>query len=554
MSKSNHALGSFLILGSLVLQSCGTRHSDTETVAPGDSPQDVFRAAFAQELSSRMDGEQIRRTLPYLPPQLTEGTIAIDPSDPMRRIRERFAGVRMDDLYRESLRRPIGTPKAAAAEPLTVVFFPCILCEFTASRPLGDVLRRPGSFGQTWQPRIARMKTTSFDLHALRRVEHGLGEVVRVASIDDAKGRQLVRLIAMEPRPGSLETIGRIEDNIHDMLPRVDAVMRALRAGGEPSSRIVFMGFSRGAPLALEALTQARAKAYPWAADIKGLVSISGVLYGAVLADVTLPHVQTPLAQTYLAIRRLGEELQVGTSPSVVWNNTQAWSRAIRRMTAQTARGLRELPSGLVREIPGRPPSFPNPIDFLKYLEEKYGSLLDLHRPVGRYAENTERLKVLIERLIASSDELTTASRLQWWRTHRVPTDVHYYSLRALQADPWRDGERPPLSLAFPFYGPHSTDALLMRDFFYEGFRTGGAQLADGAVTLEQSRFWPELTASLNPGQGVIAASDLGIVATHHVAVAVQGALDTNPIHPNQFPRAALVRAIAASVEQLSRH
>ena len=55
-------------------------------------------------------------------------------------------------------------------------------------------------------------------------------------------------------------------------------------------SRIHFLGYSRGANIALETLVRSRdrIKHHPWSNNIKSVVSLGGVLWGAEIADTTL--------------------------------------------------------------------------------------------------------------------------------------------------------------------------------------------------------------------------------------------------------------------------
>lgn len=176
-----------------------------------------------------------------------------------------------------------------------------------------------------------------------------------------------------------------------------------------------------------------------------------------------------------------------------------------------------------------------------------------------RYNTDIRRFKKLATAVKQGVTELTTDSRLAWWRTHEIPMTLKYFSISGTMAE--KDSELATNRYA---YNPGSPDdnGLLQNWLDYKAVgissEYAGVALNDSQVAIHKSIFWPQLIATLNPNNGTINSTALAILGTHHWGMALpivvqvrrlgpivgdSGLMETNP-----FPRAALMQSIALTI------
>jgi hypothetical protein len=174
------------------------------------------------------------------------------------------------------------------------------------------------------------------------------------------------------------------------------------------------------------------------------------------------------------------------------------------------------------------------------------------------YNSHIRRFKKLAAAALQGVNELTTDSRLTWWRTHEVPLHVRYYSISGTMAPQ----DNPLASNRFA-YNPGSPDDLSLIQNWTDlsnvkiGPEYAGVPLNDSQVAIYKSMFWPRLIASLNPANRGMQTSSLGIVGTHHWGMALPIVVQVKKIGlengpglmlKNPFPRAALMKSLALTI------
>jgi hypothetical protein len=93
------------------------------------------------------------------------------------------------------------------------------------------------------------------DLEKYKYEKRPLSELIDAASIDDANGKPLVKVILFNTKLGSLESLG---DNGKRAEIFNRRLAKYLQLTGDQN--LVFLGYSRGTPLALEMVAQAKSK------------------------------------------------------------------------------------------------------------------------------------------------------------------------------------------------------------------------------------------------------------------------------------------------------
>lgn len=163
----------------------------------------------------------------------------------------------------------------------TIVLFPGLLSEFSTSHKMYDELfREEAADGQTrtthtktkpnlakvWNQTLARARDSttlrgfttdkSFSLDKLERVSMDLGDLLHVTTLED--GPISYNIVRLHSPQGSLESIGTLESSSTTFLRRLDKFFKLM--DDHLFGPVSFLGYSRGALVALETLTRARAR------------------------------------------------------------------------------------------------------------------------------------------------------------------------------------------------------------------------------------------------------------------------------------------------------
>jgi len=433
--------------------------------------------------------------------------------------------------------------RLAKAVPLVIVV-PGVFGEFIKTRAFEEVFaNEASSFHRTWLNAVqssqdpALTQDTYFSLDANSNVTAKLLDLMSVASIDDADGHPLVNALLFNTPRFSLESLGT-SPSISAIFSRRLSKFFALM--GVPS-RIVFVGYSRGTSVALDMLAEASTRQDAWVTHVGTMVSLGGVVFGSDLADqANVPGSDTN--REIVLVRALHDELQVpGDDASlfgtmhIAAENTAAWAAFV----AQLA---------LIN------PSFtPASLARMAYYSDVTSSLgiimqfwqdLGLTSFVTGYSANIVKFKKLVQAVLEGVDDLTTPTRLAWWRSHALPTNVRYLTLAATMSDPAAKGEADLVNSPVGF-NPTAVDDQLLRNNYASFKAATGFALNDSQMALHKTIFWPGLIASLSPGGAHLDTGFLGIAGTHHWGLALRIVNENADGSVNPFPRAALLKALA---------
>jgi len=191
------------------------------------------------------------------------------------------------------------------------------------------------------------------------------------------------------------------------------------------------------------------------------------------------------------------------------------------------------------------------------------------------HCKNVESFKTTARAIIAGAESLTTKARMEWWKSHVVPSDVRYFALTGTMGDASTNANVWDLTTNDRAFDKGSIDFKSLRGNYYDFFAASkGIQLQDSQVSVERGRFWPELHnpggdgAVFNAAQTPIQSYFMGTMGTHHWGLAFPRAFSTpgdgrdcpavgvktNPLVScgNPFPRTVLLKTIATFVAQVA--
>lgn len=406
-----------------------------------------------------------------------------------------------------------------------------------------------------------------------------LNKMLDITSIDDSNGNPKIRFVKLKVSFLSLETLGSLSDTAQNYNRRLTKAFKAL--GGDLPN-LFLVGYSRGGPIALEMLAQARKSQTPWLKNVKGMLAMGGVLYGTSEADAIFAPVvnkqYTNEAQKQVAVINeylLGSGSQPGlqlidsskmllglANLKIIFSNTQAYFNAwdalnnkpasqeqgtstlgiMQKLRAAKGR-LDELKKGLARKKTS--------MDFDSILHNTSSAMFDKFNfnitsffDVNAYNDNIIRFRAMLTATIVAVKGLSTASRLTWWKENTLPSGLKYYAIGAtLDAD-------QGIFQDFITYNSQTESGNTQLNNNINFRANYGFQLNDGAVPLHRAIFWPRITKAISP-QNDLDAKLLGIVGTTHYGLALPYALGDKEQASNPYPREALLRAAAiiASME-----
>jgi hypothetical protein len=554
----------YLILG-IVLMGC--KGIDTQRASQVYAVDSLSNADGSKEfrsfLNAALDGNWAREDLDqivYLPTDLVSSVPAAkDAKDFMNQISSDIKKVTATQLYMKGKGTPLAPlnfDQAALSEnPITFVIVPGVFGEFIKVRPFEEVIGRNDS--STRDEFRSKLANASEDLKQDKtmelkkivdedpntgKVNKPLDELILLSELKGKNGAPMANVIEFAMPFMSLESLGSNESVANTYIRRLEKYFAVM---GVPE-HMVFVGYSRGTPLGLEMLSQAKNK--PWIKNVKALVAHGGVIYGSGLADDidkpgTANHRQVAAAQrlrdSLKETRGMGRLARIKT----VAKNTAAWAK----FAATMAKSDPDAPGG---DTGGNGATGMNGMDFRDpgRMVLDIGSQLGIKKFFSGYSDNITRLKYVIDQLLDASRELKTSSRLQWWKTHTVPSHITYYALTAVMPDPDKEPMGDEISKSKRSFDSSSSDYVHLLASARALFQASGALCNDSQVTVEKARFWPRLPQLLNPAQPAMRTRFLGVVGTHHWGIALKTVSKMSDGAVNPFPREALLRAYAMQV------
>lgn len=426
----------------------------------------------------------------------------------------------------------------AKKRTITFVVVPGVLGEFIDIRAFEEIFSRNSAYKNQWQ-QLADQKHAvdlRFNLQENAMTEEKLSDLINAASFDDSSGRPLFKIVILKTLLGSMESVGSNMYVAKTLNRRLQKYFDLTH-----DSNMVLLGYSRGTPLALEMITQAEKEHLSYLGSVRSVVSYAGVVMGSALADVT-NDLNNENGQLKLAAQQLLGDLQVSTSvfdrAEKFAHNTQAIGTFVHKL----AQNADFDPDAFLANA--RSGDFKTVAALIAKMGAEFGlkSILDFNGHV-------KRMQTFITEVLKAVNELTSASRIDWWKTHTLPKQIKYYSLAAAMVDPDKDGVENEIFHSGDGYSDSLDDqSLLGNKRTYE--RVTGVPMNDSQVAVYQSLFLPQMISNLNPQNSGLEFKQLGLLETHHWGVALEVVNKMRDGRLNPFPREKVLLALAAYLNQ----
>ncbi|MBF0297922.1 MAG: hypothetical protein HQK51_04340 [Oligoflexia bacterium] len=416
---------------------------------------------------------------------------------------------------------------------------------------------------------------------------------------DSGDNQEVVRVILLQSPLLSLETLEdyRLMSRVYTR--RLNKVFSIL---GETPSNLYLLGYSRGVFVGLEML-----KTYnEWQKSVRGVISLSGVLYGTDYSDEGVCHI-SPTAEAckqLKAIMNMAASLRyIGQYPheGIIFGSLNFLSRLptiaynmytivsfIKNMlvvtdfsnyksnTNNTALNDK-INNFFIKYSQLEKKSFLNPrrviedaieiiaiarngVSALKtvdpqlilYLVFKIGlEGLHLNNIYFEHDLIIKKLRIVCEHLYKLLYQISTKDRLEWWRTSNLPTkDINYYSITATMFENNKENNKDQNQAAEeinPYYYPSVGLDYLIQQYSYKLMaKHYGFYLNDSKVVMHKAVFWNELNAALNPYyiKNPLKTTWLGIAGVDHWGIAFGSTFNLIE-QQNKFPREELFKALS---------
>lgn len=459
---------------------------------------------------------------------------------------------------------PIVAPAAAeSSDPkLTMVVVPGVFAEFIKNRAFEEVFEKPSAAQDEFKAKVAEAGakdavpfTKDFAPGKSRAdfaTDLPLDQVMNVGEMD-VNGKR-VKVVLLGTPFGSLESLGDSKDRATVFNRRLEKYLAIT-----DQQNLAFVGYSRGTVTGLEMLAQAKAEGKPWVKNVKGMVSLSGVVWGSCLADdaihnpdSSLNKIIQDLLATSAALELIPENASRGETALIAARNAKRFAgfsaRAAAAKIKDSVRNGLSLPS--IAAIKSMAQVDPTSIGGI--VKSMVGQL-GLDHPAADYNKNIERFRYFTGALLASTKELTSDARNEWWKTHEIPKNPTYYSIPAAMANP--DGKDAPALEKQLFqnplsYGNGSYDDISLLGNRKEYERICGTKMNDSQVSVTQATFLPKVIEGLNSKNDDIKTKFLGVAGTHHWGMALREVNKMKGGQTNGFPREALLQSLAEQILQ----
>jgi hypothetical protein len=515
----------------------------------------LFRSLYADELQQLgFDNASIQRMHFPLTQEYREFIERCDESAPdIQACDAEARRFKPSSLLEASLNTglPVPPPQPEGPQP-TFIIFPGYIAELAEIVPYKDIFEADSRLKRSWQKTLARASykdrlARHYSVMDGAWVQSPLSEQIAAASLDDAKGKPRLKLFVITPRRGSLESVGRLEDNADVMIERITQLDRLMPLNGP----VYILGYSRGTNVALEVASRwsELKTGTRWASQIKGIVSLSGPVFGTPLSDPQDPPAGFPVT----TLARIGDQLEsckAGEGPKQRWakiqKNARVWKEAIASIIAdsQALSGPEQLAWEGIK---------PEAIDLKAALDVLKGVLFEdlfrLSKPVREYCENLRRFQVFTDKVREGSEVMTTERMQNWFRTHTLPDELDYISVHASMMDASRQDEVVFEGKNTLSYDIGSPDLQLSRTNFYQIVGSSGLEMNDGFVPVHRGSFYPGLHQRLNPLQKPYASRTIGVLWQHHLGITIPAGIATADGGVSPFPRRAFLSALARFVQ-----
>jgi hypothetical protein len=458
----------------------------------------------------------------------------------------------------------------APAKPVTFVVIPGIFGEFIEQLPFQSIVDQKASrFAAKWQTALQQTNDSVYSSTALREVPSSLGDLVRIGSLEQGE-RSFANVLILRARDGSLETLGSLASNAQVYTRRLTSVFGII----DDDTDIYLVGYSRGLAVALEMVSALHGAATKggldpstqrWFERVRGAVGLGGIYYGAQFASDVLNGKSGATSVLLQLLRETSDKLAtvpdaatLSEKNKIVLANGSLWARMVKGVTethpkiaaGKSFLGM-DLGDAFEREsrarIRGREVPVPNPIGIFALVNGFLLRTFDVKRFVSRYNDNITAFKHLVAAVVTGVQTLTPESRDEWWKTHELPKDLLLFSITGSMPEAFLDGFESPLWKC-PGFGSNTADFnVSLRASYYDTLSAENTLMNDSQVSHFGSRYWGEMY----PAQR-FTHYYLGVLGTHHWGMALPFTIrDDARIGPNPFPRATMLKSVAAFISSL---
>lgn len=478
---------------------------------------------------------------------------------------------------------PIKITSALKKKPITLVMIPGLASEFLGADIFSELLqkkyRAKSHFFKSWVRTLKRtnklspnlfddqlsLENTTLDKDGIGTQKRLITDLVDISGIP-GKNKDLVNVIIFKQPLFSTESItdlAKISKIYNRRLTKIFKLM------GKTPENIVLLGYSRGAPIVLEMISQSRDQT--WFSNLKGAVSLAGVLYGTEISDeyfcedMNDPGIgdfsSSKACREFSLIRNFLNKLGLTgakKSPSF-FNKIKVELIKIRNRNAFF---------DFLKSYMALNPTFdPEAITKLLQSGSKFQELdpnKAIHMALAfglktfgvsaltdQYDLNLKKLKILVEKLINSVYQLSTRERLNWWKTSNLPNlGITYYSISSTMSNPANGKLESELMINPYSYNQNTFEFNFLRDTYEGLLRVSNCSLNDSQVTYQKSKFWPKLNQLLNPYylNHPLQTRDLGIMGTDHWGLALSNFYPNTNGEISPFPRETLLLSIATAI------
>jgi pimeloyl-ACP methyl ester carboxylesterase len=528
--------------------------------ARAETPEAVrFRSIFVEETKADLPNADARRKsqVVFLPDGAIENALR---ASSMEQAMQAIRGDNLANLFQASA----GVSFVDAAVPsfegrnLTIVLVPGMFAEFIKNRAFEDVLEKPSAESTAFSKLVAAEKA-KHNPNAVDSVEDvhlfipgadaaseenpiDLDKVINVADFDTHGAH--VKVILLHTPFASLESLGSVKETAPVFNRRLEKYL-ALTGKQE----MAFVGYSRGTPVGLEMLAEAKAENKAWVKDVKAMISLSGVSFGSALADDATANPNNPTKQLLDGVTQTANSLELFpdgadfvTKTRIFNANSAKWVKfgvsAGRIASGMFKGGSMANTISMLQVNPQAPLGI-----FLQMWKE-----LGLNKPLGDYNANIHRFQHFLDALNTTTSELSSASRATWWQKHEVPKNVTYYAMTAAMSDPGANAVEKDFYASPLGYGGGSYDDVMLIQNRKDYETVSGVALNDSQVSVVQEAFIPGVIGSWNSANKGLKTKYLGVCNTHHWGMALRQVNKMLMGQVNGFPRAALLRSLAIQV------
>lgn len=425
---------------------------------------------------------------------------------------------------------------------ITFVIVPGLLGEFIETRAFEEIFSKDSSYRKEWKKLSDsnQAKDKRYKLKDNKEVEDDLSNLIEAASVDDANGSPLFKMIILKTNLGSLESVGKNTEVAQKFNRRLQKYFDLTK-----DKNMVLVGYSRGTPLALEMMVQARNNKLTYLESVKALTSYAGVIMGSSLADDTEKQ-DSKTGNILKAAKELSENLKESKNeferiPTAVLNKLE-----LDKFVAVLSQNSDNDPKAFSKSL-----SLGDSQTVAKLVQNVTAELGLGYETLDDFNGHVARTKKFINEILVSVDELKSESLKQWWSlsTNVLPKKIRYLSLAAAMVDPEKSDVEKEIYDTKTGYNDTLDDAGLQKNRKQYETITGVA-LNDSQVAIHQCVFLPKVIESLNPSNSGMKIELLGLLETHHWGVSLQVVNKMKDGRMNPYPREQVLWALAAYLNQ----